>query len=69
MLRATALTLACLVSVSAIAAETPTYGKQLEGFSYPHPLKHFDFQSQASSCRWVIWTSRPAAKPMVAAWC
>lgn len=46
MLRATALTLACLVSVSAIAAETPTYGKQLEGFSYPHPLKHFDFQSQ-----------------------
>ncbi|MFI7857548.1 alpha/beta fold hydrolase [Pseudomonas promysalinigenes] len=46
MLRATALTLACLVSVSAIAAETHTYGKQLEGFSYPHPLKHFDFQSQ-----------------------
>lgn len=46
MLRATALALACLVSVSAIAAETPTYGKQLEGFSYPHPLKHFDFQSQ-----------------------
>ncbi|UXH38330.1 alpha/beta fold hydrolase [Pseudomonas promysalinigenes] len=46
MLRATALALACLVSVSATAAETATYGKQLEGFSYPHPLKHFDFQSQ-----------------------
>lgn len=46
MLRATALALACLVGAPAIAAETPTYGKQLEGFSYPHPLKHFDFQSQ-----------------------
>jgi len=46
MLRATALALACLVGAPAIAAEPPTYGKQLEGFSYPHPLKHFDFQSQ-----------------------
>ena len=46
MLRATALALACLVGAPALAAETPTYGKQLEGFRYPHPLKHYDFQSQ-----------------------
>ncbi|WP_369987208.1 alpha/beta fold hydrolase [Pseudomonas xanthosomatis] len=49
MLRATALALACLTSGSAIAAESPTYGKQLEGFAYPHPLKHFDFQSQGQA--------------------
>ncbi|UPL04388.1 acetoin dehydrogenase E2 subunit dihydrolipoyllysine-residue acetyltransferase [Pseudomonas sp. IsoF] len=36
MLRTTALALACLVAGPAIAAESPTYGKQLEGFSYPH---------------------------------
>ncbi|MGE7993529.1 alpha/beta fold hydrolase [Pseudomonas sp. NPDC089554] len=49
MLRTTALALACLVGGSAIAAEAPTYGKQLEGFDYPHPLKHFDFQSQGQA--------------------
>ncbi|MBA1205232.1 alpha/beta hydrolase [Pseudomonas capeferrum] len=46
MLRATTLALACLVGSSALADQAPTYGKQLEGFSYPHPLKHFDFSSQ-----------------------
>ncbi|PAV73969.1 hypothetical protein WR25_16512 [Diploscapter pachys] len=35
MLRATALALACLITGAAIAAEPPTYGKQLEGFAYP----------------------------------
>ena len=49
MLRATALALACLAGSSAIAAESPTYGPQLEGFSYPHPLKHFDFKSQGQA--------------------
>ncbi len=46
MLRATALALTCLVAGTATAAEPTTYGKQLEGFAYPHPLKHFDFKSQ-----------------------
>ncbi|WP_313645772.1 alpha/beta hydrolase [Pseudomonas sp.] len=49
MLRATALALTCLLGTPAIAAESPTYGKQLEGFTYPHPLKHFDFQSQGQA--------------------
>jgi len=49
MLRATALALACLAGGSAFAAESPTYGPQLEGFSYPHPLKHFAFKSQGQA--------------------
>lgn len=49
MLRATALALACLITGAAIAAEPPTYGKQLEGFAYPYPLQHFDFQSQGQA--------------------
>ncbi|HDS1735958.1 MULTISPECIES: alpha/beta hydrolase [Pseudomonas] len=49
MLRATALALACLLGSPAIAADSPTYGKQLEGFDYPHPLKHFDFTSQGQA--------------------
>ena len=27
-------------------AETPSYGKQLEGFQYPHPVSKFEFDSQ-----------------------
>ncbi|MBV4499363.1 alpha/beta fold hydrolase [Pseudomonas shirazensis] len=46
MLRATALALACLIGSTAFAAESPTYGQQLEGFDYPYPLQHYDFTSQ-----------------------
>jgi len=46
MLRATALALACLIGSPAFAAESPTYGQQLEGFDYPYPLQHYDFTSQ-----------------------
>lgn len=49
MLRATTLALACLTSGGAIAAAPVTYGKQLEGFTYPYPLRHFDFQSQGQA--------------------
>lgn len=49
MLRATALALACLAGGSAVAAESPTFGPQLEGFRYPHPLQHFDFKSQGQA--------------------
>jgi len=49
MLRATALALAFLTTGTAIAAEPPTYGKQLEGFAYPYPLQHFDFKSQGQA--------------------
>ena len=49
MLRATTLALACLIGSPALADQAPTYGKQLEGFSYPHPLKHFAFSSQGQT--------------------
>ncbi|WP_295487801.1 alpha/beta hydrolase [uncultured Pseudomonas sp.] len=49
MLRITALTLACLAGAPALAAESVTYGKQLEGFAYPHPLQHFNFSSQGQT--------------------
>lgn len=46
MLRATVLTLACLVGNHAFADQPSSYGQQLEGFDYPHPLRHFEFSSQ-----------------------
>ena len=49
MLRLTALALTCLFAGSTFAAQAPTYGQQLEGFDYPYPLKHFEFQSQGQS--------------------
>ena len=49
MLRATALALACLTGSQALANQPTTYGEQLEGFSQPYPLKHFDFQSQGQA--------------------
>ncbi|TFF36816.1 alpha/beta fold hydrolase [Pseudomonas sp. RIT623] len=49
MLRATAIALTCLASGGAIAAAPSTYGEQLEGFTYPYPLRHFDFQSQGQA--------------------
>jgi len=29
-----------LLSTTATAADTPSYGPQLQGFDYPYPLKH-----------------------------
>ncbi|MHC6226408.1 alpha/beta fold hydrolase [Pseudomonas sp. X10] len=49
MPRLTALALTCLLASPVFAAEAPTYGAQLEGFDYPHPLEHFDFQSQGQA--------------------
>ncbi len=42
-----ALACALLASITgAHAQQRPTYGAQLEGFDYPHPVKRFDFESQ-----------------------
>jgi pimeloyl-ACP methyl ester carboxylesterase len=35
-----------LTSGVAMAADTPSYGPQLQGFDYPYPLQHFSFNSQ-----------------------
>src|SRR5690606_10249432 len=33
-------------ATTALAAEPPFYGPQLEGFAYPHPVERFAFESQ-----------------------
>ncbi|MFU0813995.1 MAG: hypothetical protein ACFWUG_08090 [Rahnella inusitata] len=33
---------------SALAADAPSYGPQLQGFDYPFPLKQFSFTSQGA---------------------
>jgi pimeloyl-ACP methyl ester carboxylesterase len=38
-----------LLGLSAGAAETPSYGPQLQGFKYPFPVEQFDFDSQRQS--------------------
>lgn len=58
------------LTLSATAlAETPSYGQQLEGFEYPHPLLKFPFESQASLWKWATWMSNPPARPMAALRC
>lgn len=51
MLRVSALLLSCLLAAGAQAAapQAPVYGQELQGFDYPYPLKHFDFESQGKS--------------------
>ncbi|XYK63776.1 alpha/beta fold hydrolase [Serratia marcescens] len=48
MLRFTrsALLCAALAAFNAGAAETPTFGPELQGFHYPYPLQQFSFTSQ-----------------------
>ncbi len=47
MLRITpALLLTSLVAANTAQATTPSYGEQLEGFSYPYPQQRFELQSQ-----------------------
>nr|WP_246549501.1 alpha/beta hydrolase [Ancylobacter oerskovii] len=48
------------------AAEAPgakTYGAQLEGFAYPHPLKRFDFTSQGQPVSMAYMDVGPVADP------
>ncbi len=46
----------------AALAETPSYGQQLEGFTYPHPLKKFDFQSQGQALEMGYMDVAPTGK-------
>ena len=45
LLLAPALALA-FAAAPAPAAQPPFYGPRLEGFAYPHPVRHFEFESQ-----------------------
>ncbi|MEK1905743.1 MAG: alpha/beta hydrolase [Pseudomonas sp.] len=48
-LNTAALLLAPLLSSTALHAATPSYGERLEGFDYPYPQQHFEFQSQGQT--------------------
>ncbi|RMH92795.1 alpha/beta hydrolase [Stutzerimonas zhaodongensis] len=44
------------------ADERPVYGPQLEGFSYPHPIKRFEFSSQRQSLTMGYMDVAPTGK-------
>lgn len=56
-----ALVMAMAVPTVALA-DTPSYGERLEGFSYPHPLKQFGFQSQGQKLEMGYMDVAPTAK-------
>lgn len=56
----TACRLAHLAHTPASAA--PVCGEQLEGFQYPYPLQHFDFQSQQQSLSMGYMDVKPAQR-------
>ncbi|WP_179178921.1 alpha/beta fold hydrolase [Pseudomonas sivasensis] len=44
-----AFCIAGLLTASTAPAHAATYGPELQGFQYPYPLEHFQFQSQGES--------------------
>lgn len=44
-----AFCIASLLAATAAPAFAATYGPELQGFEYPYPLQHFEFQSQSTS--------------------
>ncbi|MBI6612335.1 alpha/beta fold hydrolase [Pseudomonas simiae] len=44
-----AFCIASLLAATAAPAFAATYGPELQGFEYPYPLQHFEFQSQGAS--------------------
>jgi pimeloyl-ACP methyl ester carboxylesterase len=43
----------------ALATEAPTYGPELDGFSYPFPVQHYAFTSQGNTLRMAYMDVRP----------
>lgn len=48
-----------LSSYAACAEDNPIYGAELEGFSYPWPVKHFEFRSQKQSLHMAYMDLQP----------
>ena len=42
------------------AESTPAYGPELQGFAYPHPLRHFRFTSQGQALQMAYMDVAPA---------
>jgi pimeloyl-ACP methyl ester carboxylesterase len=49
--------------LTALAAETPSYGPELQGFRYPYPVEQFDFASQRQSMHMAYMDVRPKNNP------
>ncbi|TKD34234.1 alpha/beta hydrolase [Azotobacter chroococcum] len=45
---------------AAMAAESPLYGPELEGFDYPHPVQYFTLESQGQSLKMAYMDVQPA---------
>ena len=53
--------LAALLLASTVRADTPTYGAELEGFDYPHPVQRFAFESQQQAVSMAYMDVAPSA--------
>lgn len=71
MLRFTrsALLCAALAAFAAGAAETPTFGPELQGFHYPYPLQQFSFTSQGQPLKMGYMDVPPEGSPTAAPRC
>src|SRR3546814_4076637 len=52
-----------LAATPAIAEEPPFYGPQLEGFTYPHPVQRFEFDSQQQKLSMAYMDVAATAEP------
>ena len=50
------------LSLPLLAESRTAYGPQLEGFSYPHPLKHYRFESQGKALEMAFMDVEPQGK-------
>jgi len=61
--------IAGLLAASAAPAFAATYGPELQGFQYPYPLQHFNFQSQGKALQMgymdVAATGKPNGRSVV----
>lgn len=59
-----AAALACLPAAAADPAPaTPSYGVELQGFAYPHPIEHFKFTSQGEDLQMAYMDVAAAGTP------
>ncbi|KJS74052.2 MAG: alpha/beta hydrolase [Pseudomonas sp. BICA1-14] len=59
---ALALAAGLTLSLPLLAESRTAYGPQLEGFSYPHPLKHYRFESQGKALEMAFMDVEPQGK-------
>src|SRR3546814_19225598 len=52
-----------LAATPAIAEEPPFYGPQLEGFTYPHPVQRFEFDTQQQKLSMAYMDVAATAEP------